>query len=850
MDHQTEPERASAALSAPQTLQNIQIADSRDVQVIGHADIHVGEQAHDVRGLASPYLGLRSFDYMDKDLYAGHAASIEAAARLLTAPRHERTLLFITGASGSGKSSFARAGLIPALERSYEQRNLPVRYAVCTPSRYPLENMGAALHRLGRAAHGPFAIVAPHMPDWPHEPVEAQQISLLVIDQFEELFTQSEPDQRDALIRVLATLPRFGVLRMHLIAYQTLYDIAKQGIDLRAMSEAELKDAIQRPLQTIDALKGKRFATDLLDRLAHDTASDAAYLPLLQVTLDDIWRRGTLTTGAYQTLTDAIQQRAEQVYAYGDYDGARQQPRSSAEQAVLLQLFLDLVEVSLDDDARRDVRHRRRIADLVEGDSARRHLIDDLCAARLLSATVEQHDGVSTEVVDIIHETLIASWPRLQTAIADQRDRLRRRARFEQALAEWRRNARAEVYLLAGIQLAEAQALDRARDVALRGADAQEFLKRGVAQRERQRHRQLRRAWSVAVALGILLVAALSAAWWANTQTTVARQAANQRATAESQARDQLTLAQTAQAQTNYQLNRSIAQRLAFAAQSQRDAPETALLLAYEAAAHDDNLVTSQALRDALDQASWRPTVLIGHTSFVYRAVFSPDGSRILTASADGTARLWDLNGRSLAILHGHTNQLSSAVFSPDGSRILTTSAADGTARLWDITGQPLVTLQGAAPESAVFSRDGAHILTTSYDGTARLWDTSGRALITFQGHGGTYRGAVFSPDGARIITTWGDYTVGLWDIQGHLLTTFGGNTVTPTPTASAASNSGGSSIPIILPVRRAVANPDGFYIAITEIDRSVQLRDTEGRLLATLPGHTGEIINSVVATA
>jgi len=797
MDHQTERDRASGALSASQTLQNIQIADSRDVQVIGHADIHVGEQAQDVCGLASPYLGLRSFDYGDKDLYAGHAASIAAAARLLTAQRHERTLLFITGASGSGKSSFARAGLIPALERSYQQRNLPVRYGVCTPSRYPLENLAAALHRLGRAAHGPFSALAPHMPDWPHEPAGAQQISLLVIDQFEELFTQSEPDQREALISVLGALPRFGVLRMHLIAtlrvdyvpalfaYQTLYDIAKQGIDLRAMSETELKDAIQRPLQTIDALKGKRFATDLLDRLARDTAGDAAYLPLLQVTLDDIWRRGTLTAGAYQTLTDAIQQRAEQVYAYSDYDGARQEPRSSAEQTALLQIFLDLVEVSLDDDARRDVRHRRRIADLAEGDGARRRLIDDLCAARLLSAQVEHHDGVSTEVVDIIHETLIASWPRLRAAIADQRDCLRRRARFEQALAEWRRNGRTDVYLLAGIQLAEAQALDRTRDVALRGADAQEFLKRGVAQRERQRLRQLRRAWSVAVALGILLVAALGAAWWANDQTRIVRQ----------------------------QLNLSESERLAFIAEGLHDEPEFALLLAYEAAARDDNSVTNQALRDTIDQSTWRPITLQGHTAGVRIAVFSADGRHILTGADDDTARLWDLNGRSLATLRGHTAGVNGAEFSPDGTRILTASY-DKTARLWDLQGRPLATFNNIDDNTRVaFSPDGARMITR---GPTQLWNQNGTLVATLRGDSSLPLRTAFSANGSRIRTFSVDGTIWLWDLNGNLIATL---TLHGQPR----------------PISSVIFSPDESRILTIGIDQSVRLWNLNGELVTTL---------------
>jgi WD40 repeat protein len=107
-------------------------------------------------------------------------------------------------------------------------------------------------------------------------------------------------------------------------------------------------------------------------------------------------------------------------------------------------------------------------------------------------------------------------------------------------------------------------------------------------------------------------------------------------------------------------------------------------------------------------------------------AAFSPDGTRILTASWDKTARLWNAaTGQKIATLRGHDERVASAAFSPDGTRILTASW-DKTARLWDAaTGKEIAVLRGhgEAVWTAVFSPDGTHVATASADKTARIWD-------------------------------------------------------------------------------------------------------------------------------
>jgi WD40 repeat protein len=168
-------------------------------------------------------------------------------------------------------------------------------------------------------------------------------------------------------------------------------------------------------------------------------------------------------------------------------------------------------------------------------------------------------------------------------------------------------------------------------------------------------------------------------------------------------------------------------------------------------------------------------TELHGHVGPVSTANFSPDGARVVTSGFDSTAQVWDVSsGRNLAVLRGHTGNLSSAIYSPNGQFIVTTSA-DRNAGVWNATIEQKAALRGvtelhghaAEVFSASFSPDSKYVLTGSWDGSARLWDmNTGQALRALNGHASLVLRSAFSPDGNFIVTASADGTARVWDIR------------------------------------------------------------------------------------
>lgn len=282
----------------------------------------------------------------------------------------------------------------------------------------------------------------------------------------------------------------------------------------------------------------------------------------------------------------------------------------------------------------------------------------------------------------------------------------------------------------------------------------------------------------------------------------------------------------------------------------------------------EENLVRIAGLGPAADVKN-----LSGHRGRVVDLKFSPDGTKVLTASHDGTAGLWEAaSGKLLATLVGHSGPVLRACFSHDGSRAATASQ-DGTAKVWLVDdARELFTLIGhrQGVNTIAFSPDGARLATSSDDGTVRLWSTSDGNLIDeyrWTGRTGSRppRPLVFSPHGDRLVAAQSN-EARLWDVakrreiallEGHTSSIFFFNfDVDGARFSSTGWNNfikvwdsrTGAEIATLKghshDVHQTSFSPDGRRLASASADHTIRLWDTSTwRELATLKGHQDAVV-------
>jgi WD40 repeat protein len=727
--------------------------------------------------LENPFVGLKSMTEADADRFFGRNEEIAGLVDKLKPHR----LIAVVADSGAGKSSLAQAGLIPAFRggklsdmagREPDDRLWHV--VVMRPGRDPIEGLKRgvteAAERLGRSADqctrlrkrvdlaDPSETAYAIRCDLPVGKTE----TLLVVDQFEELLTETAEASRAPFVGFLMALAAAGGFRIVLTLRADHFNLCRPlanlfehltrdnydaVLRLRRITDAGIAEAVRKPL----ALAGHANLAEqdaVIASIRRDISDRPGDLALVQMALYAMWQKhkvdGAGLLVAYSQVggvAGALAHEAESV---------RTHRLDAGERELLAPVFIRLVRLGETGGA------TRRVADLADFDPPRGALAGKLatedCGRLLLAGETS---------VEVAHEALITQWPwlqnTLQQAAADMRvldglmDKTRRWATTGSRKAE---------HLAAGAEREEFMALAGRRPDWLSGAE-RDF----VAASSRAHRRTTFAKYAVVAALIVFAIGAASAAFIANR--------------AQQEIRAKVGELQVTQ-------SRFLADR---ANQSTGDGDAaTAMLLALEALPDTQ----SNKQRPPVPQAeatlfkayhTLRESVALKeHTGPLWSASFAPDGRRLVTVSADSTGRVWDAQtGAPLFVLRGHRGPVRFAAFSPDGRYVVTTST-DKTARVWDVeTGREVAVLEGHSNNvlRAAFSPDGRQVVTASVDNTARVWDAlSGKQIYNLDRHTKPVRDAIFTPDGKNILTISDDRTARLWDAAtGRSIRAFEGHT-------------------------------------------------------------------------
>lgn len=787
-------------------------------------DEAAASSSEDEESGAPPYRGLARFEPGDTGRFFGRDKLTADALELV----RRRRFAAVFGASGSGKSSLLRAGLIPALRDTQDIALRPAAIRILTPGQLPART------------HTQVFDTSPATDD-------VQADVFVIVDQFEEVFTLChDPAERAAFIDLLLTARQpSSRLRILLAVRADFYGrcaehpgladaLRDANLLVGPMTPAELREAIVKPA----AAEGLTVERALTARIVDEVADAPGGLPLFSHVLLETWRRRrgkTMTLTGYEAaggLEGAVAKTAEDVY----------RRFSDAQAATARRLLLRLVAPGEGTPDTGRPTEREELASFGRQETA--EALEALAQARLLI--------LNGGTVDLAHESLLTAWPRLRGWIDEDRERLRTHRKLTEAARTWEELGREPGALYRGSRLATAQ--EHLSDAPQDLTDLEHaFLTASLADREQALSaaaRVTRRLRALTGTLSVLLVLSVLVSMVAYRQ----RQAAD--------AAGQVALSRQLAAQSATLI---------------RTNPELAVLLAVHAYRTSP---TSQAL-ESLYTASALPlrkTFRHHYRTPVVAEEFSPDGRTLAVSDSDGGVFLWDTGSGRLRDKWraAHDESVTAMAFSRDGRTLGTTDGVGGAVRLWDADSgrlrkplRPQAQAAGADADwsvfSLAFSPDGRTLATGNNDGTVRMWDTeTGRLRRSLLRRTGPGVSVAFSPDGRTLAATSFYGAVRLWDTDtGRLRRSLPGTTgpvdamaFSPDGRTLALATAGRSrtvrlwdtdtgrlrrSLPG--PVASLAFSPDGGTLATTSEDRVVRLWDTDtGRLRHNLPGRTGAV--------
>ncbi|MCU0532993.1 MAG: tetratricopeptide repeat protein [Hydrococcus sp. Prado102] len=722
--------------------------------------------------VTSPYKGLNSYKTEDWESFFGRDDLIVQLLNSLS----KNNLILLLGASGSGKTSLIQSGLISRLKENLNSKFIEISFK---PDRNPFLSFYNSLIQNNYQCEEEITL-----------PQLAQNLQqkddgsywLIVIDNFEEFFTLSNPQEAEFFIEdiieiyeFLKTSPENSVkikivlsMRSEYLdnfsVYPKLIDITLTQKNIQAIANLtpeNLRLVIEQPANK----QGVIFEAGLVDKIIQDARETTNFLPLLQYTLDCLWKQEnlsdrTLKINTYKGLGNfkgILTARINLIY----------NNFTPAEKLVTKTIFINLVKPILN-----TIVIRR--ANLSEFDNeVSQRTIEKLVENNLLICDVALHK------IEIIHDVLLNSWTTLSDWIEELRQvitlkkQLSEEAKVWQILSQEERNKTINK-MWSGAKLEKVDELRKKKMFELVAGsfspEEEEFINASFALENKllkAKDKQIQQLTKELV------------------EVKLREQAANIKATLNVRPLEGLLSAIIAIGENldklPQQILPSIQASLNFAMEV---AKEQNILKGHEDRV---NAVAISPDGKIIVSGSWDKTLQLwnsegnpiekpfrGHEGEITSVAFSPDGQTIASSSGDGTVRLWNLKGIAIGMpMWGHEGDVTSVAISGDGQTIAS-SGVDGTIRLWDLQGnpigQPFYGHEGDVTSVAI-SGDGQTIASGGGDGTVRLWDLQGTPIgQPFGGHEDKVAAIAFSPDGQTIASSSWDATVRLWDIQGKAI--------------------------------------------------------------------------------
>jgi WD40 repeat protein len=724
-----------------------------------------------VSSARAPYLGLASFQPADAERFFGRERLVNDMVSRLARQR----FLAVFGASGSGKSSLLRAGLLPAIRAGKLPGSQEWPTILLTPGEHPFEELAIQLGALQGVATG--ALRADLEEDSANLDLAVRQTLvgrpslahiLLMVDQFEEVFTLcGDEGERTGFIEGLLGAVRSPRSRARVVLgvradfYAQCGDhpelvAALQDAQLLVgpMTESELRAVLTQPA----AHAGLAIEPALVETALDDARDEPGALPLLSHALLETWQRHrgrTLTLADYLAaggVQEAVAQTAEDVYA----------GLNPAQRRIARDIFLRLTAIG---EGTVDTKRRASLEELRGGGGAKETglVLERLAAGRLIA--------VGEDSVEVTHEALIRSWPRLRGWLTEDRERLRLHRQLTRAAQDWDALGREPDALYRGVQLAAAkewttqhdQDLNMLERAFLDASTAWEARSFSLTRQSNRRLRVLVAALTV-LTLAATTLAVVAAAQWNNVR--------RQTKLAEGRA-----------------LEVESARLAAKAADLAHTKPALALLTDLEALRVAPTSQARRTLLALLGQEPRRISILPANNEILAMAS-SRDSTVLALALGHGRVSLWDLQSRRLLRTLENPGGKGGTVvaFSPD-SKTVATDTADGAVMLWDAgTGRPRLALDrpGLSPPAygLAFSRDG-RVLTSvlaprppSIELGITRWDVQTgipvrSQLPTLYGPFSGADAVAFAPDGHKLVAASDDETLDIVDLRdGRVLRT------------------------------------------------------------------------------